>query len=259
MLTAHLATSATSLTSAAITHTRPGESAVFWILGTLCVIAALGVVFSKNAIHAGLCLAGVMVSLAIFYAMQDAPFLAVVQVIVYAGAIMMLFLFVLMLVGVDSSDSLVETIRGQRLATGIFGVSFVSLLIGVLGHTIVHASAVGLDAANAQGNPQALARLIFTTYFWPFEIISALLIVAAVGAMVLAHRERTEPKPSQAELMRAKFRTEHPITAHSGPGVFAYGDSPDRPALLPSGAPDRESVYEELGGGAPTPGQGSTP
>ena len=243
-----------------ITHTRPGESFVFWILGTLSVLAALGIVFSRNAIHAGLSLAGVMISLAIFYAMEDAPFLAVVQVIVYAGAIMMLFLFVLMLVGVDSSDSLVETIRGQRLASGLFGIAFVALLVGTIGHTIVHTKAAGIPTAEAgTDNPQALAKLIFTTYFWPFEIVSALLIVAAVGAMVLAHRERPADKLGQPELMRRKFRTEHPAVAHSGPGVFAAGDEADRPALLPSGAPDRGSVYRELGGGAPGPGTDNTP
>ncbi|MGH3744169.1 MAG: NADH-quinone oxidoreductase subunit J [Mycobacteriales bacterium] len=232
----------------ALTHTRPGESAVFWIVGTLSVLAALGVVFSRNAVHAALALAGVMVSLAIFYGMQDAPFLAVVQVVVYAGAVMSLFLFVVMLIGVDSSDSLVETIRGQRLATAFFGVAFVALLIGVIGHTIRHTSAVGLGSANAGGNVQAIARLIFTTYFWPFEIISALLIIAALGAMVLAHRERTVPRPTQADLMRARFRRDQPWTPHSGPGVFAAGDAADRPALLPTGAPDEESVYDEVSG-----------
>lgn len=240
------------LSAAVITHTRPGESAVFWIVGTLCVLGALGVVFSRNAIHAGLCLAGVMIALAIFYAMEDAPFLAVVQAIVYAGAVMSLFLFVLMLIGVDSSDSLVETIRGQRLATAVFGAAFVALMVGVIAHTIVHAQAVGISRADASfTNPQGLAKLIFTTYYWPFEIVSALLIVAALGAMVLAHRERPADKPTQPELMRARFRGEHPHPSHSGPGVFARHDSPDRPALLPSGAPDRASVYEELGGTDP--------
>jgi NADH-quinone oxidoreductase subunit J len=232
-----------------ITHTRPGESAVFYLMGLVAIVAALGVVFSKNAVHAAISLVGVLFSFAVFYAMQDAPFLAVVQVIVYAGAILMLFLFVLMLVGVDSSDSLVETIRGHRLATAGFGMTFVAILVGTIGHTIVHTQAVGLTSANAGGNVQALARLIFTTYFWPFEVISALLIVAAVGAMVLAHRERTEEKPTQAQLMRERFRQPEPRTAHSAPGVFAAGDSADRPALLPSGAPDRSSVYDELRGG----------
>ncbi len=245
--------------AAPITHTRAGESAVFYLLGAVAIVAALGVVFARNAVHAALSLVGVLFCLAVFYAMQDAPFLAVVQVIVYAGAILMLFLFVLMLVGVDASDSLVETIRGQRLATASFGIAFVALVGGVIAHTIAHASAVGLTTANDGGNVQALARLIFTTYFWPFEVVSALLIVAAVGAMVLAHRERLEARPTQAQLMRERFRRPEPPTAHSAPGVFAYGDSAARPALLPSGAPDLASVYAELAGDAPTPGTENTP
>ena len=242
-------------------HTRTTEASVFWIMAVVAVVAALGVVFSKNAVHAAIALAALMVSFAIFFGMQDAPFLAIVQVVVYAGAVMALFLFVVMLIGVDSSDSLVETIRGQRIATGLFGLGFVVLVVGVLGHAISGATAVGLASANAGGNVQGIARLIFTTYFWPFEVVSALLIVAALGAMVLAHRERTEPRPTQADRMRARFRSEHPVLPHSGPGVFAAGDAADRPALLPTGAPDRDSVYPELSGGtggADEP-RGSTP
>ena len=93
-----------------------GEAVTFWVLGPLAVIAAVMMVLSRNAVHAALFLAGVMLSLAGLYAAEDAPFLAAVQVIVYTGAVLMLFLFVLMLVGVDSADSLVETLRGQ-LAT----------------------------------------------------------------------------------------------------------------------------------------------
>jgi NADH-quinone oxidoreductase subunit J len=240
-----------ALAQAPITHTRPGESAVFYLLGAVAIAAALGVVFAKNAVHAAISLVGVLFTFAVFYAMQDAPFLAAVQVIVYAGAILMLFLFVLMLVGVDSADSLVETLRGQRLATGIFGISFLAVFVGTIGHAITHASAVGLTQANAVGgsNVGSLARLIFTTYFWPFEVISALLIVAAVGAMVLAHRERDD-RPSQGDLMRARFRRTDLVSAlgHSAPGVFAAGDSAARPALLPSGAPDMASIYPEFGG-----------
>ncbi|HEX7354595.1 MAG TPA: NADH-quinone oxidoreductase subunit J [Mycobacteriales bacterium] len=246
-MAAHLMT-AHVLAAQVMTHTRASESAVFWIVATLSILGALAVVFSKNAVHAALALAGVMVCLAIFYGMQDAPFLAVVQIVVYAGAVMSLFLFVVMLIGVDSSDSLVETIRGQRLASAAFGLAFIALMVGVIGHAITHATAVGLGAANAGGNVQALARLIFTTYFWPFEVISALLIIAALGAMVLAHRERIVPRPTQAELMRARFRGDHLWTPHSGPGVFAAGDAVDRPALLPTGAPDAESVYDEVTG-----------
>src|SRR5919199_1993570 len=98
------------------------------------VLAALGMVISRKAVHSALLLAVIMVSLAILYAAQQAPFLFAVQIIVYTGAVMMLFLFVLMLVGVDSSDSLVETLRGQRIVGTLLALGFAVLVIGVLGH-----------------------------------------------------------------------------------------------------------------------------
>ena len=89
-----------------------GESILFWLLAPLTVLAALGMLFVKKAMHSAILLAFVMISLAVFYLIQDAPFLGIVQIVVYTGAVMMLFLFILMLVGVDSSDSLVENIKG---------------------------------------------------------------------------------------------------------------------------------------------------
>src|SRR4051812_34892352 len=158
------------------------------------VVAALGILFVRKAVHAALLLAVVMVSLAVLYAVLDAPFLFAVQIIVYTGAILMLFLFVLMLVGVDASDSIVETIRGQRLLAAIVGVVFgVTLILGVAQVSV--GTVVGLGTANAEGNVPAIARLLFTRYVFAFEVTSALLITAALGAMVLAHRERITPKP----------------------------------------------------------------
>jgi NADH-quinone oxidoreductase subunit J len=104
----------------------------FWILAPVMVVAALGILFARKAVHAALLLAVVMISLAVLYAVQDAPFLFAVQIIVYTGAILMLFLFVLMLVGVDASDSVVETIRGQRLMATVAGLLFgLVLVLGV--------------------------------------------------------------------------------------------------------------------------------
>ena len=94
------------------------------MLAPIAVLAALGVLFSKKAVHSALLLAATMLCLAVLYLAQDAPFLGVVQVVVYTGAVMMLFLFVLMLVGVDSADSLVETLRGQRVAAVAGGLGF---------------------------------------------------------------------------------------------------------------------------------------
>ena len=165
--------------------------------------------------------------------MQGAPFLAFVQVIVYTGAVLMLFLFVLMIVGVSSTDSLVETIRGQRLAAAL-------VAIGLLGPAGPRSSGMRRSAprrrraAYSAGNVQGLATLIFTTYVFPFEVTSALLITAALGAMVLAHRERTSPKPTQRELASSRAERPRP-TPLPGPGTYARHNAVDMPALLPDG------------------------
>ena len=169
----------------------------FWILAPVMVVCALGLLFARKAVHCALLLAVVMISLAVLYAVQDAPFLFAVQIIVYTGAILMLFLFVLMLVGVDSSDSVVETIRGQRLFAALVGLLFgVTLVLGVAQVSV--GAVTGLDQANEQGNVPAIAQVLFTKYVFAFEVTSALLITAALGAMVLAHRERLTPKVTPA-------------------------------------------------------------
>jgi NADH-quinone oxidoreductase subunit J len=228
----------------AASHT--GETVGFWILAPIAGIAALAMVLARNAVHAALCLAGVMLCLAGLYALQDAPFLAAVQVIVYTGAILMLFLFVLMLVGVDSSDSLVETIRGQRVAALLVALGFVVLVLSTLGSAVAGDS-IGLDSANSDGNVIGIARLLFTKYVFAFELTSALLITAALGAMVLAHKERVLPRLTQRELARARFSSPEPFPL-PGPGVYAEGDSIARPALLPDGSIAEESLAPTLTG-----------
>jgi NADH-quinone oxidoreductase subunit J len=203
-------------------------------------------VFSRKAVYSALMLGGVMISLAILYAVQDAPFLAAVQIIVYTGAVMMLFLFTLMLVGVDSRDSLVETIRGQRFWALVAGLGFAALLSLAIGNAVITGPA-GLTGATqaAGGNVPALAQLIFTRYVFAFEVTSALLITAALGAMVLAHRERNTPKPTQKDLARARFLGPQP-TGLPGPGTYALHNGIDRPALLPDGTVSELSVNRAL-------------
>ena len=232
-----------------------GEAITFWVLGPLCVVAALMMVLSRNAVHAALFLAGVMLSLAGMYAAQDAPFLAAVQVIVYTGAVLMLFLFVLMLVGVDSSDSLVETLRGQRVAALLVGLGFAGLLVGAIASGVGDGDGVGLKDVNAEGNVIGLARLLFTKYVFAFEVTSALLITAALGAMVLAHKEKSSTQLSQRERARARFAGNHPSPL-PGPGVFATKDSAATPALLPDGTDAPGSVDPVLFPGDPAEGPG---
>ena len=218
----------------------------FWILAPLMVVAALGLVFSRKAVHGALCLAVVMISLAVLYAAQDAPFLFAVQIIVYTGAIMMLFLFVLMLVGVESSVAARETIRGQRVAGFI-----VVVLFGVLAITGVTQTATGVVRGfGDEPNVEGLAALLFGPYVLAFELTSALLITAALAAMVLAHRERLSARPTQASLSQQRMRDYEKSGKHPGnpptPGVFARHNAVDTPALLPDGTPMEDSISASL-------------
>ncbi|GAB3195612.1 NADH-quinone oxidoreductase subunit J [Nocardioides hungaricus] len=221
----------------------------FWILAPIMVLAALGILFVRKAVHAALLLAVVMINLAFLYAGLDAPFLFAVQIIVYTGAILMLFLFVLMLVGVDASDSTVETIRGQRATAMVGGLLLGLVLVAGLGQISLGA-AVGLDDANDGGNVQALANILFSRYVFAFEITSVLLITAAVGAMVLAHRERLTPKAGQAEQAAQRVRDYAEKGTHLGPlpppGVYARHNAVDTPALLPDGTAAESSVSRVL-------------
>ncbi len=221
----------------------------FWLLAPLMVLSALGILFVRKAVHAALLLAVVMISLAFLYAVMDAPFLFAVQIIVYTGAILMLFLFVMMLIGVDASDSVVETIRGQRAMAVVVGLAFGAVLVVALSQVTL-GTVVGLEEANAGGNVQAIANILFSRYVFAFEATSALLITAAVGAMVLAHRERLTPKPTQASLAAQRMRdyADHgkPLGPLPSPGVYARHNAVDTPALLPDGTAAESSVSRVL-------------
>jgi NADH-quinone oxidoreductase subunit J len=239
--------SAAILAAAGAGTSGPGAVA-FWVLGPLSVLAALGMVLVRSAVHAAVLLAVVMLSLAAFYTAEAAPFLAVVQVVVYTGAVLMLFLFVLMLIGVDSTDSLVETLRGQRVAGAVVGLGFALLLIIGLAGAVGSFETQGLAAAeDGKGNVVAIAELLFSRYVFAFEATSALLITAGLGAMVLAHRERTEPRRTQQERMQERaLRGGAALAPLPGPGVYADHDAVDTPALLPGGRIAATSVPEYL-------------
>jgi NADH-quinone oxidoreductase subunit J len=223
-----------------------GEAVVFWILGPIALAGALGMVLVRNAVHSALLLALTMLSLGALYMVQQAPFLGFVQIIVYTGAVMMLFLFVLMLVGRDSSDSVVEVLRGQRLAALLAGLALAVLLVAAVGNSLVNVPSVGLagGSAGSGGNVSGLGALIFTKYLFAFELTSALLITAALGAMVLAYSQtRSHDKRGQRATVIARLRGEHDrISPLPGPGVFATGNSVAVPAILPDGSVAPESV-----------------
>ncbi len=228
--------------------TSTGEAVLFWILAVIAVIAAIGVVASSRAVYSALMLALTMIIMAVFYIAQGALFLGVVQVVVYTGAVMMLFLFVLMLVGISSEESLTETLHGQRSAAIVLGIGFGALLVGGIGHAV---AAMGPGNTAAPGAPDesymdALADLLFTRYLWAFELTGALLITATVGAMILAHREQVTPVLTQRDRSRARFRTGGHVTPLPPPGVYARDNAVDAPARLPDGSPSALSVSAVL-------------
>ncbi|MFJ9632010.1 NADH-quinone oxidoreductase subunit J [Streptomyces sp. NPDC091280] len=231
--------------AAAAYSTSTGEAFQFWVLGTVAVIGALSTILMKRAVHSALSLAGTMIILAVFYLANGAYFLGVVQIVVYTGAIMMLFLFVVMLVGVTAADSLTETIKGQRWLALLCGLGFGILLVAGIGNASLN-QFDGLSTANANGNVQGLAALIFTKYVFAFEITGALLITAAVGAMVLTHRERTERAKTQRELSEQRVREGKHVPPLPAPGVYARHNAVDVQGLLPDGTPSELTVSKTL-------------
>jgi len=224
-----------------------GEAVTFWILAPVALFGAVGMVWARNAVHSALFLVLTMLSLGVFYVLQAGPFIGMVQIIVYTGAIIMLFLFVLMLVGRDSSDALIETLRGQRTAAIVLGIGFAGLVGTALYRGLSSMPTNGLDEANTNGNVQGIAALLFTKYVFAFEVTSALLITAAVGAMILAHVERRkEEKVTQPSRMRERFAPGNYPGPKPGPGVFASSDSVATPARLPDGTPADRSISKIL-------------
>ncbi|MGH3979645.1 MAG: NADH-quinone oxidoreductase subunit J [Pseudonocardiaceae bacterium] len=222
-----------------------GETVAFWILGTLALTGALGMVLARSAVHSALWLVLTMLCLGALYMLQQAPFLGFVQIIVYTGAVMMLFLFVLMLVGRESSDAVIEVLRGQRVAGLLAGLGFVGLLVVTLGRAFTEVTPAGLLQQNSTGggNVANLGRLLFTDYVFPFELTSALLITAAIGGMVLAFTDRDRKPPAQRAMVEARIRGDRPSPL-PGPGVFATGNSVATPALLPDGSVAPESLSD---------------
>jgi NADH-quinone oxidoreductase subunit J len=168
---------------------------IFFIFAALALVGALGVVLARNPVHSALLLVITLVSVAVFFIQQQAHLLAAVQVIVYAGAIVVLFLFVIMLLGVDQSESLDEPLRFQRPVALALGVILFAEVVFLIGHQwATGASSSGTQhaihggGAGLGGNVERVARSLFTDFLWPFEITAVLLVLAVVGAVVLARR-----------------------------------------------------------------------
>jgi NADH-quinone oxidoreductase subunit J len=204
--------------------TKP-DLAVFVVCAAIIVLGGLGVVFSRNAVHSALCLVATLFGVAVLFVAQEAHFLAAVQVMVYAGAIVVLFLFVIMLLGVDEEDDpAVDTLPGQRpiaIALGL-AIAFLVLVIGgranwATGQRSARGAATG-EAAGGAENVELLGRSLFTDFILPFEVTAVLLVIAVVGAVVLARR------PPRAEL--AEMREEEQLFRQQSEAELAASRPP---------------------------------
>lgn len=226
--------------------TGTGEAVVFWVLSCIAVPGALALLFARKAVHAAIGMVTTMIVLGVFYLLQEAHFLGVVHIFVYTGAVMMLFLFVVMLVGVDHSSSLVETLRGQRLLTLLASAVALAVLFSAIGRVVYEGDPTLAEVNADPGNVEAIAYLVFGKYVWLFEVTAGLLTVAAIGAMVFAHRERIIAKPTQREWMERRFREGKHLAGLPVPGVYARHNAVDTPALLPDGSISELSLNRVL-------------
>jgi NADH-quinone oxidoreductase subunit J len=182
----------------------PLDNVVFWVFAPISVGSAVGLLLARNAVHAALFLVVNFFCLAVFFLLLDAPFLFAVQIVVYAGAIMVLFLFVIMLLGVDRTDDVRERLLAQRPLAVLLAVGFIVEIFVAVRAGIGFATKApdDFERVNLGGNAQAVARLLFRSYFFPFEVTSILLIVAAIAAMVLAQHKA--PAVTQEEIEAAR-------------------------------------------------------
>ncbi|WP_371173796.1 NADH-quinone oxidoreductase subunit J [Buchananella felis] len=227
-----------------------GETILFWVCAPLIVVAAAGVLLAKKPVHAAVSMIFVMIPLAVIYFAQEASFVGAVQVIVYTGAVMMLFLFVIMLVGVGATETRRERIRGQLPAAVLAGLGTVILLVTLVVRGMSGAQARGLELANSETNPVGLAKLLFGSHVGAMELTGALLIVAALGAMTLTHKHRHGPKADLAATAAAKMKAFAEKGTHIGqlptPGVYASTNAATAPAFGAGGKTIEASVPRVL-------------
>lgn len=208
------------------------ELVVFVIAGAVCLAGAIGVVTSRNPVHAALSLVATLFGIAVLFVAQEANFLAAVQVIVYAGAIVVLFLFVIMLLGVDQADDLdVEPLKGQRAAATFLGMALFALPVAALYSTDFEVTGVAGDLDDAVPDINQLGEVLFTDYLYAFEITSVLLVLAVVGAVLLSRRSgrradeivdpgQAEHEEAIADRMADAARRAHPELGSGGARPF---------------------------------------
>ena len=210
----------------------------FLVLAPVAVLAALGMVFNRNAIYSALLLVVNFGCLGVFYLFLQAQFLAAVQVIVYAGAIMVLFLFVLMLLGVERRELLRETIKGQRALAAGLSLLLAAGVIATVVAGVFPADRAGLDAANANGNVQGVGKLLFTRYTLAFEATGVLLLVAGVGALVLGKRWPGVDDDEEAEASAVPAEPEGSPEADPGADIPPVEPVAESDTPVPAGDKD---------------------
>ncbi|WP_061963440.1 NADH-quinone oxidoreductase subunit J [Demequina aurantiaca] len=214
---------------------------LFWVVALLTVPPALSLLFAKKAVHIAMSIVLVMVGLATAYVGLDAPFLGVVQIVVYTGAVMMLFVFVLMLVGVDQREDLKESIKGQRwialFAAGGLGIFLISIIARVT---------LPVSSSPVSGDPDVIAGVLFSKYVLVMEVLGALLITAAIGALVMTHMPQLRPRHTQKEISASRVKVGADPVNRPMPGYYARHNALDIPALDPQGNPIPDSVSRVL-------------
>ncbi|WP_067779107.1 NADH-quinone oxidoreductase subunit J [Actinomyces vulturis] len=224
-----------------------GEVILFAVVACVTLACGIGLLTAKRAVNAAVNMIMIMISLAILYIANSAPFLGIVQGVVYTGAVMTLVLFVIMLVGVGTDEKIVETVHGQKAIAVVLGLAMSALLI-VAASKAAFPPAVGLNTE--ESNPTVLAELLFSSHVVTMELTAILLITAAVGALTLTHRDRIRPRKSQLDVAKDKMIAYAESGVHPGQdtfsGVYAATNSAAAPALDAAGQPVEESVSRVL-------------
>ena len=212
--------------SAVVAHNTLPDLIVFVVAGAVVIGGALGVVTSRNPVHAALSLVATLFGVAVLFIEQDANFLAAVQVIVYAGAIVVLFLFVIMFLGVDRTESIAaDPLKGQRPLAIVLSVIALGgiVALGAKAHWVTGAHTVTFPTTGPRGDVGQLGKSVFTVYLFAFEATAALLVIAVVGAVVLARR----PPPGTGELDDTEVAAlEGDDGAGDGPADAGPGEGP---------------------------------
>ena len=228
------------------------ELVVFVLAAAACLAGAIGVVVSESPVHAALSLVGTLFGIAVLFVAQEANFLAAVQVIVYAGAIVVLILFVLMLLGVDQVENLrVEPLVGQRAAAAVVSLGILALTFAALASTGYEATGVTGTIDESVADINRLGESLFTDYVYAFEITSILLVIAVVGAIVLARRSPGDEIVDAGQDARAEEIDERMAAAEARANGFDHdgrADGGDDGADGgDEGADDEGSPREEVG------------